>query len=300
MTWILASCLSAFLLGIYDLLKKASLRDNAVPPVLFFSVLTAALFWLPWTVLSILAPDALPHRALLVLVPDPTGHLQMLIKAAVVGASWIFAYFAVKHLPVSIAGPIRATAPLWTIAMAVAFMGERPSGWQWLGITLILSAFYAFSFIGKMEGIHFHRNRWVAFMLIATLLGAASALYDKYLLQSLRLPIATVQAWFSLYLVVVLAPFFGWWKARQSTSSPFQWRWSIPLIGLTLLLSDALYFHAVSQPDALISVISPVRRTAIIISFLGALILFRELNFRPKFLLILIILAGIALLNLSN
>ena len=53
-----------------------------------------------------------------------------------------------------------------------------------------------------------HRNKWIGCMMVATLLGACSALYDKYLLQVIGLPVATVQAWFSLYLVVVLLPFY--------------------------------------------------------------------------------------------
>ncbi len=46
MSWIFLSILSAIVLGIYDLLKKLAVRGNAVPPVLFFGVLTGAACWL--------------------------------------------------------------------------------------------------------------------------------------------------------------------------------------------------------------------------------------------------------------
>ncbi len=39
MSWIAASLVSAFFLGLYDLSKKHALRDNAVLPVLFLSTL---------------------------------------------------------------------------------------------------------------------------------------------------------------------------------------------------------------------------------------------------------------------
>lgn len=298
MTWVTLSCLSALFLGIYDLLKKVSLKDNAVVPVLFLSVLSGAAVWTPVTIWSSLAPDAVPWPHILrVDSLPPAGHIQMAFKALIVGLSWIFAYFAVKHLPVSIAAPIRATAPIWTITMAVAFMGERPSNWQWLGVVIVLGAFYAFSFVGKLEGIHFHRDRWVGCMVIATVLGATSALYDKYLLQNLQLTTPTVQGWFSIYLVIVLLPFLVWWKFFNPSPCPFHWRWSIPLIGLTLLVTDFLYFSAIRDPEALISVISPIRRSAVAVSFLGAFFLFDEKNLRIKFLLILVILSGIFLLN---
>ena len=47
MIWVLLAVLSASLLGIYDLLKKYSLRENAVIPVLFFSTLTSGIVFFP-------------------------------------------------------------------------------------------------------------------------------------------------------------------------------------------------------------------------------------------------------------
>ena len=181
--------------------------------------------------------------------------------------------------------------------MAVLFMGERPGMVQWIGVILILSCFYAFTFIGRLEGIHFHRNKWVGYMVIATLLGATSALYDKYLIQSVRYSVATVQAWFSFYLVVVLFPFFLWWVTRQSRTDKFRMTWTVPAVGITLVITDLFYFVALSDPEALISIISPIRRSSVIVSFLGATLIFKEAQFARKLALILGLILGIALLN---
>jgi len=300
MSWILLSICSALLLGFYDLAKKHAVRENAVLPVLFFGIVTSALVWMPFILWSHLNPSTYPAAAFLVDPISGREHMLLLAKSALVAFSWIFAYFALKHLPLSIAGPIRATSPLWTILLAVFFMGERPNPWQWLGVAIVLVAFYAFSFTGKREGIRFHRNKWVGYMLAATLLGAFSALYDKYLLQNAALRPATLQAWFSIYLVVVMLPFYlGWLKGLWERSS-FEWRWSIPLIGLLLLAADFLYFTAITDKDALIAVISPVRRGAVIISFLGGITLYKEKNFRAKGICVLALLAGITLLYLKN
>ena len=45
MSWVLLSVCSALVLGVYDLLKKLAVRNNAVPPVLFFGALTGMLVW---------------------------------------------------------------------------------------------------------------------------------------------------------------------------------------------------------------------------------------------------------------
>ena len=284
-----------------NLFKKTSVRDNAVLPVLFFGVLTGALVWLPFILWSFLAPDSLPHAFFRVDALSPRRHLWLFGNSMLVAASWLFGYFALKHLPLSVAGPIRSTGPLWTILIAVTFLGESPSTWQWVGVFIILTSFYAFSFVGKLEGLHFHRDRWVGFMVAATILGATSSLYDKFLLQKIGLPPSTVQAWFSLYLVVVLFPAYLLWKRGFWPRGHFQWRWSIPLIGLSLLVADMLYFTAVKDPDALISVISPIRRMAVLITFFGGVLFFGErTRVRAKSLCLAVLLLGVILLNLRG
>jgi drug/metabolite transporter (DMT)-like permease len=299
-SWLALSILSALLLGLYDLAKKHALRDNAVLPVLFFGILTSATAWGPFVLWSHLSPNSFPAAQFLVSRLSAHEHLLLFLKSALVAGSWIFGYFALKNLPLSIAGPIRATGPLWTILLAVLLMNETPSAWQWVGIATVLAAFYAFSFVGKLEGIQFTHNKWIGYMIAATLIGACSALYDKYLLQNVGINPATVQAWFSLYLAVVMAPFYILWLRQAWPRGSFEWRWSIPMIGLLLLSADFLYFTAISQEDALIAVISPIRRAAVVVTFLGGIFIHKELNFRPKLACIIFLLIGIVLMKLGS
>ena len=293
MTWVILSALSALCLGVYDLLKKSAVRDNAVLPVLFFGVLTGAIIWLPFIVWSGVSPDTLPHPLLFVRRLLPVEHGWLMGKSLLVACSWLFGYFALKHLPLSTAGPIRSTGPLWTILIAVSFFGELPSSRQWLGLAILLASFHAFSFVGKLEGLHFRRNRWVWCMVAATFLGATSSLYDKFLLQRVGLSPSAVQAWFSVYLVVVLLPVYLLWKRGVWARGDFQWRWSIPLIGVTLLAADIFYFTAVQDQSALISVISPIRRLSVIVTFFGGVVLFGErTRVRSKALCLGVMLLG--------
>jgi drug/metabolite transporter (DMT)-like permease len=300
MTWMLLSICSAAFLGFYEIAKKASLKENAVPPVLFFNVLTAATLWTPLILLSQFYPDGIPTGFLRVEALTGTGHFLLFLKSLIAGSSWIFASFALKHLPMSIAAPIRASSPFWTITIAVLFLSERPDLWQWVGISIILISFFVFSLVGRKEGIHFHRNRWVGFMVIATLLGACSALYDKYLLQTCQMHAATVQAWFSVYLVLVMTPLVTHWYLKGRVATPFHWRWSIPMIAVLLLISDFLYFTAIETPGGLISVISPLRRTSIVIAFIAGIKIYGEKNPIPKGICIMSMLVGVYILSLSR
>ncbi len=297
MHWFTLSLLSAGFLGFYEIAKKVSVRDNAVPPVLYFNVLTSALLWLPFIILSRAASQAIPFEMLKVDALSWTMHGQLFLKAIIAGTSWIFATFALKHLPMSIAAPIRASSPLWTIFIATVVMHERPSPMQWLGVAIILISFWAFSLVGRREGIHFHRDRWVGFMLLATLLGAFSALYDKFLLQNKDMRPSTVQAWFSIYLVVFMTPLMIHWLLRRRKLEPFQWRWAIPMIAILLLISDFLYFSAIADKQAMISLISPLRRTSVIIAFVAGILMYQEKNWRAKGVCIAAILVGVYVLS---
>ncbi len=295
MSWLILTIASAFLLGFYDYFKKLALHDNAVLPVLFGSVVAGAVVWLPFVLWSALAPDTLPAAFFHVTGISLRSHALLFAKAALVGASWLLGYYGIKSLPLSIASPIRATGPLWTIALAVLLFREAPTPKQWLGVTIILLAFFAFSWVGRREGIHFHRNRAVFFMIGATVLGASSSLYDKFLLHHAGLTPGQVQAWFTIYTSVILVPPMALWL-RLPTRHAFHWHWAVPAIGLTLLLSDILFFTAIAQPDALISLISPTRRTSVIVSFLLGIFLFRERHLRAKALCVAGIITGVILL----
>jgi drug/metabolite transporter (DMT)-like permease len=294
MSWILGSLVSAFFLGCYDLSKKHALRDNAVVPVLFLATVSGALVWLPLLLLGRAAPGLLP-AAFVPAALTPAQHAMVFLKSVIVASSWAFTYFGIKHLPLSLAAPIRATGPLWTLAGALVVLGERPTGPENAGILLTLVSFWGLSVIGRGEGVHFHRDKWVGCMVAGTLLGAVSGLYDKFLLGRHGLSAAQVQAWFTLYLPVVMAPLaFGWWR-RWWPRNEFIWRWSIPLIAACLLVADYVYFDALRDPAALVSVVSSLRRGSTLVAFAGGILLYREARGRAKLAAVLGILAGIAL-----
>jgi drug/metabolite transporter (DMT)-like permease len=294
MHWIAASLVSALFLGVYELCTKHAVRDNAVVPVLFFSTLTGAAVWVGLLMVQMLHPGTLPAS----LVTDPltlVQHLQLVLKSAIVAASWVFTYFALKHLPLSLGSPIRATSPLWTLFGAILILGERPTWLETIGVLTTLASFVGLSVAGSREGVHFHRNKWVGFLVVGTLFGAVSSLYDKYLLGRAHFSVPTVQAWFSVYLVVLFTPIAIGWKLRWWSRNEFHWRWSILFIALSLLVADYIYFSALRDPNSLVSVVMSLRRGSTLVGFAGGLLLFGEKNGLQKLPAVIGILVGIVL-----
>lgn len=294
MHWIVASLVSAFFLGCYDLFTKASVRENAVLPVLFFANLCSASIWLALMALQSVKPGALPE---IFLVESVTWHEQRLLatKSVIVGASWLCTYFAVRNLSVSLAAPIRATGPVWTLCGALLVLGERPTWLQILGVLTTIASFFGLSIAGRKEGVNFTRNRSVWLLICGILLGAVSGLYDKFLLGHIGFKAATVQAYFAIYLALFFLPMAAAWKIRLWPRKDFQWRWAIPMVSLALLTADFIYFDALRNPDALVSVVSSFRRGSTLIAFAGGLYFFHEPNGLKKLPAVIGVLVGIIL-----
>ncbi len=288
-------------LGLYDLCKKHSLNNNAVLPTLFFSNLASVAVMLPLILLSSFAPERMAGSPLYVAPMSLYEHGFMVVKAVIVGSSWICAYFALKHLPISIVSPIRASGPVWTLAGAILLFHEQPSPMQWAGMGIIFGCYFLFSFLGREEGIHFFRSKWVGLVFLATLIGTCSSLFDKWVLHDGGMQPMQVLAWYFVYLAVFFTLISGllWWPGRKQTT-PFQWRWTIPLIGLLLVFADFAYFIGVGDPGVLIVIMSALRRCCVLISFFAGALLFREVNKRKKAWVLLGILAGMLLILLAG
>lgn len=299
--WVWLGVVSMVFLGVYDICKKHSLTDNAVLPTLFLSNLASVFLMLPILFLSLLSPDLMQSVGLYSAPMSLKFHGLMVVKALIVGTSWTCAYFAVKHLPISIVTPIRASGPVWTLAGAILIFHEQPSAIQWVGMGIIFSCYFFFSLLGREEGIHFHRSKWVGLIFLATLVGTCSTLFDKWVIQQLGMHPMQMLVWYFLYLSVFFALVTGllWWPKRSQTT-PFQWRWSIPMIGILLAIADGAYFVAVGDSDALIIILSVLRRCSVLISFFFGAVLFREVNKRKKAWVLAGIMAGVLLIVLSG
>lgn len=296
--WAILAALSALFLGIYEIFKKTSVTKNAVLPVLLLSTLSSTILFLPVWFLSrqgVLSPDNL------FFVPSatPREHFLIFVKTIIVLTSWIFTYFSLKHLPLTTVSPIRSTGPVWTLLGAIVVFAERLTPMQWAGVLVTLVFFYIFSVSGRKETGETSNNKWLWYIIIGTLAGSVSGLYDKFLLGQIHR--MAVQCYFSFYQVVIMLPIVAilWWPKRHA-HSPFVWRWSIPMIGVALVIADFLYFYALSYPDSLISVVSALRRGSVVVSFIAGAVLLHEKNVLKKGLELLGILSGIALLMFGS
>lgn len=334
--WLILAFVSATFLGFYDTSKKASLKANAVLPVLLLNTIFSTLIfspflldyiggfgWFTGTFLdtapfsgdqpcftqqidqqSLTISPCSPFAArtfhnsqslsdLAIASPLLKAHLLVILKAFIVLSSWICGYFGLKHLPLTIVGPINATRPVLVLIGAMLIFGERLNAYQWVGVILAISSVFLMSRASKKENIDFKHNKWVWCVGLATLMGVISGLYDKFIMKSLS-PMF-VQSWFNFYQMIIMTVICGliWYPKRRETT-PFQWRWTILLISLFICIADFAYYTSLNDPESMISVVSLVRRGSVIISFACAVIFFKERNLKAKILDLLLLLTGMA------
>ena len=300
--WVLLAFVSAFFLGFYDISKKKSLNGNSVLSVLFCNTVFCALIFLPFIIVSAVSPQSVEGSIFNASLQSVYGdspqilplkaHLMVVLKAFIVLSSWVMGYYALKHLPITIAGPVNATRPVLVLVGAVLLFGEKLNVLQWGGVIISLFSLFLLSLSGRKEGIDFKSDKWVYILFGAVITGAISGLYDKFIMK--QLPPLFVQSWFNIYQVPIMGTVLL--IMNRFTTNRFQWRWWIPMISIFVSVADFAYFYALSSDDALIAVISMIRRGSVIVSFTAGALLFKEKNLKAKALDLALILVGLALL----
>ena len=294
--WLILAFVSAVMLGFYDASKKASLKGNAVLPVLLLNTIFSTIIFSPF-LLDYICGGGWFNGTFADTASGASNefraHLLVVLKAFIVLSSWICGYFGLKHLPLTIVGPINATRPVLVLLGALLIFGEKLNLYQWIGVLLALLSIFLMSRAGKKEEIDFKSNKWIWCLAAATLIGAVSGLYDKFIMRSLN-PMF-VQSWFNFYQMIIMSAICGliWYPTRHK-STPFSWRWSIPLISIFICIGDFAYYNSLSEADSMISVVSLVRRSSVIISFICGVVIFKERNIKAKLFDLLLILLGMA------
>ncbi|WP_298539931.1 EamA family transporter [uncultured Aquimarina sp.] len=298
--WMYLGLLAALFLGLHNLCKKHAVQGNEVFPVLLGTIGSGFLLLLPFFIGSHYFPEYTKEIGFHITSISWKTHGFIFIKSMIMTTSWVLAYQALKHLPITIVTPIRSAGPFFTFIGAILIYQEKPNLLQWIGFFLIIFSVVLYSKIGKKEGINFKRNKWIFAIIGATFLGASSGLYDKFLIQSLSLNPQTLQFWFCWYTVLILLVILSLtWFNNPEKRKKFNWRWTIVAVGVLLQAADYFYFKALQDPEALIMLLSAIKRSQILIAVVIGGLVFKEKNKRKKLIPLFGIMIGVFLILYS-
>ena len=298
--WVILSLISAFLLGFYDIFKKQTVVNNAIIPVLFYSTMISGALFLPFVLLSQFQPTLFEGGFLSKLYIEPLTtrqHLLILGKTAIILCSWMFSYSAMKHLPITVVGPVNQLRPAISVVLLFLIFQEQLTVLQWIGLVLALVSFYLMNRSGKLEGIHFKSNKWVYMLLASAILVALSGVYDKFLLSKECISPSTIQAWYTVYDFLMMAGlFFLIWHPKRK-EQPFEWRWGIAAMAVFVTVADVIYLTGLKQEAAVVVLIPLILYgVRLLVSFVYGVLGFREKNIRSKLVPLLMVLAALVCL----
>ncbi|MBQ8958394.1 MAG: EamA family transporter [Bacteroidales bacterium] len=298
--WVVLSLVSAFLLGFYDIFKKQTVVGNAIIPVLFYSTMISGLIFLPLVLLSSFKPYVFQGdfmQRLFIEPITPRQHLLVMGKTAIILCSWMFSYSAMKHLPITVVGPVNQLRPAMSVILLFLVFQEELTLVQWIGVVLAIVSFYLMNRSGKLEGIHFKSNKWVYMLLGSAILVALSGVYDKFLLSKENISPSTIQAWYTIYDFMMMAElfFFVWYPKRQK--QPFEWRWGIVAMAVFVTIADVIYLTGLKQESAVVVIIPLILYgVRLLVSFVYGIFGFKERNIRSKIIPLLMVLAALVCL----
>ena len=276
--WLWLSVGSALLLGVYDVAKKRALSRNNVYWILLSATALTTVFLCPF------------------LTKGPlSDHFSLIFKALMVSVSWISGLKAMECLPLTTVSTMKASRPMFVVIFSILLFGERLNLVQWLGVAVVMTALFLSSRSAGHDTDKITSTKGVAFMIVSVLSGAASALWDKVILKNLQ-PLF-VQSWTNLYVTILLAVVvLIQYLTDKKHFQPFVWDWRILLIAVLITAADALYFYAVKDPNAMLSIVSTIRRTSVVVTFIGGAWILKEGHIRDKAVVLVLMLAGVALL----
>ena len=298
--WVVLSLISAFLLGFYDIFKKQTVVNNAIIPVLFYSTMISGLLFVPLVLLSHFKPYVFQGVFMQRLFIEPITarqHLLILGKTAIILCSWMFSYSAMKHLPITVVGPVNQLRPAISVVLLFLIFQEKLTLVQWIGVVLAIVSFYLMNKSGKLEGIQFKSNKWVYMLLASAILVALSGVYDKLLLSKENISPSTIQAWYTIYDFLMMAVLFFliWFPKRKE--QPFEWRWGIAAMAVFVTVADVIYLTGLKQEAAVVVLIPLILYgVRLVVSFVYGIFGFKEQNIRSKIIPLLMVLAALVCL----
>jgi bacterial/archaeal transporter family protein len=282
--WFWLTLISGIVFGFYDIYKKKAMEKSALLNVLFLHSFFC------FVIVAFTFPNAftVSYQSLGLI----------LLKSLFIFFSWILGFLALRNMAISIFTPLATLTPVFSIILGFLVLQERMSWLQWIGILIILAAFY---FIGKADAKDTKasfKNKDFLYVVASCFLAALNALTDKITLKTTT-P-GQMQFWFYLFLSFCYLGAFFYQRSKNRDCYITKFNWEILWISLFLVVSDWLYFTALKDPHGQISIILPLRRVSVLVSTIYGGIIFKEKNLKVKFAYLCLVIIGIVIVFISK
>jgi transporter family protein len=281
--YIFVTLISAFLLGIYEVLKKVSLRKSNVYEVLFFYCLSG------FVISLVFIKDAMSINLI--------DLMFVFLKSVIIVINWLLVLKAMEKLDVGIVAPFSLLTTVLVVFASHFIFNEQLTWLHFASLLFIGSGIILLTMLEKKQDNSEKKENnylYLIYLIIGNLLGVATALIDKYLLNIREMKSTSFLFWFMLFISVMYGIIYLFKNKRIEWKKLKTNYWMI-FTGASIALADITYYYAISMDNAQLSIISILRKTSVVVATILASIFLKEKHLIKKLLILLIMLMGVVL-----
>jgi uncharacterized membrane protein len=224
--------------------------------------------------------------------------LLVLYFKTILGAlAFLCVMLAIKNMAISGSLPLLVLTPGLVAIFAFVFIGESLSGFEIIGMFLLLVGTYFLEAKPGYDLIHpfkvFYKSKYHHYIIFALLLFTVTAILDKVLLKNYRLPphafLGFQQIFLAFnFLIIVFIAKKNPVKLIKSIDKQM-WGW---IIITSILTVGYRYAHIEAVKIAPVALVLSIKRTSVFFAAIGGGKLFNEKNLVKKAIATAIMVAG--------
>ncbi len=275
--WIYLCLLFGIFKGFREAVKKKALEKSSIPEVLFFHALLAFLLLIPFSGN--------------IFLEKPIYYGLILIKSSVVFSAWIFAFYSIKTMPVSLYGVIDLSRVLFSTVLGCVVLHETMTAAKFIGAMMVLAGLLMLN-IRKKGGGDDVRTKYVLFAVFSCFLNAVSGIMDKILMSNADLTSGQLQFWYMLYMTVLYLGYAVCTKTPVKIKTLRKNPWII-ILSILFVIADRALFVANKDPQSMVTVMTLLKQSSVIVTIILGKLFWKEKNILYKLLCACVVLAGI-------
>lgn len=289
MLWIPLVLLYGLLKGGREIAKKKAMEKNTVMEVLFVYTLMSFVFVLP---------QAGQAGGM-----EPRFYGLIALKSFVMFLAWLFGFYSLKKMPVSLYGVLSLSRVLFATFSGVIFLHETLAGNQIAGLLIVCAGLLLLRVNPKKEepvtpdqpAPEPVKPIFIVLAFASCIFNAISGFMDKILMR--HVTSSQLQFWYMLFLVIYYTLFVLIKRIKMSPSVLKNgWVWALAIM---FVIGDKTLFIANGMPQSRITIMTLIKQSSCLVTIIGGKIFFKEDRILYRLFCAAVILGGIALSLLS-
>ena len=278
--YIFLALLSALFLGCYEVLKKVSLKKSSIHETLFFYCLCGFFVSLVFI-----------NKAISI---DFIDVLIILMKSGIIVLNWFLVLKCMQKLDVAIVVCFSLLNTTLVVFFSHFIFGEVITIMHFLSLFFIATGIILLTLLERKETKEQVDNqyKYVIFLVLGSMLGACSAMLDKYLINVRNVESGAVLVWFLFFNSIIYGMIYLC-KNKKIEFKKLKSNYWLVLTGIGIALADVVYYSAISLAGAQISLISILRKCSVIVATILASLFLKEKHLFKKLGVLVIMIIGI-------